>query len=196
MVQEKTRELIMQLQAIKKERNLSYQNIVDLVEASGGQISISTVRRVFAPGAEEKSFRYEETVKPLVVVLLGINEPPPVEADIETPEQLEIRALKNVIGIKEELAQQTKAELAYIRDEANKKHEHITQLTAQIKRRDRAVFWLSFVLIGLLLAITAALVIDRIDPGLGYFWRSISAQRGGPDDIVQQISNSAALIFT
>lgn len=180
----------MQLQAIKKERNLSHQNIVDLVEASGGQISLSTVRRVFASGAEDKNFRYEDTIKPLVIALLGINDPSPAVEEVETPEQLEIRALKNVISIKEELAQQTKAELAYIRDEADIKSAHIAALTAQAKRRERAIFWLTFMLVGLLILIVAALVVDKINPDLGYFWRSVAAYRdsGG---LVSQLCGSA-----
>lgn len=191
MTQEKTHDLILQLKRIKDERELSYQRIIDMVEASGGCTSLSTVRRVFAPDSENKSFRYDDSIQPLVVALLGINDPPLVSGE-QSPERQEIAALKTVIAIKnqtnEELAaehERVKADyekkLAYIKNEAAQKHEHILELTAQIKRKDRSIFWLSFVLIALLLLAVVALVIDRIDPNLGYFWRSIASISGSGD---------------
>ena len=189
MIQDKTHDLILQLKQIREERELSYQRIIDMVEESGGSTSMSTVRRVFAPDSENKSFRYEDSIKPLVVALLGINDPPP-EDDGQSIERSEIEAFKMVISIKnqaiEDLAEEherLKADyekkLEYVKAEAEKKHEHIVELTAQVKRKDRIIFWLSFILIALLAIIVVALVIDRIDPDLGYFWRTMAAQVRG-----------------
>lgn len=208
MIQEKNHDLILQLKQIREERELSYQKILDMVEESGGSISMSTVRRVFAPDSEDKSFRYEDTIKPLVVAMLGINGPSPEGGSQST----EIEALKTVIGIKNqenaELAaenERVKAEyegkLSYILNEAEQKHTHIVELTeqtkdltARIKFKDHIIFWLSFVLISLLLLAVVALVIDRIDPDLGYFWRTMASTQGG-SEMVKQIYNGARLFF-
>lgn len=76
MISAKTRDLILQLKEIRAERDLSYQEILELVEDSGGFLSLSTVRRVFADGSEDENFRYDSTIKPLAVALLGVNDPP------------------------------------------------------------------------------------------------------------------------
>lgn len=154
---------------------------------------MASVKRVFADGSEEQNFRYNETIKPIVIALLGINEPPAEDGS----QSSEVKALKTVIGIKNQTYDELAAEnervksdyekkLAYIKNEAEQKHEHIVELTeqtkeltAQIKRKDRIIFLLSFVLISLLLLAVVALIIDRIDPNLGYFWRTMAAQVGG-----------------
>lgn len=193
MADQKTRQIIRQLKEIRAERSLSYQNICDMVETSGGCVSLASVKRVFADGSEEQNFRYNETIKPIVIALLGINEPPAEDGS----QSSEVKALKTVIGIKNQTYDELAAEnervksdyekkLAYIKNEAEQKHEHIVELTeqtkeltAQIKRKDRIIFLLSFVLISLLLLAVVALIIDRIDPNLGYFWRTMAAQVGG-----------------
>lgn len=192
----KTQKIIAQLKKIREDRGLSCQSICDMVESSGGYVSLTSVKRVFSDGSETQNFRYNETLKPIVTALLGINEPPPEDGS-ESVERSEIEALKTVIGIKNQTNDELVAEnerlkadyegkLAYIKNEAEQKHEHIVELTeqtkeltAQIKRKDRIIFWLAFALIALLLLAIVAMVIDRIDPNLGYFWRTMAAQVGG-----------------
>ena len=72
-------ELILQLKAVKAERGLTNQDIVDLLRAKGYFTSLSSVKRVFAEGSENVAFSYEDTIKPLVEVLLVEATPVPVE---------------------------------------------------------------------------------------------------------------------
>lgn len=72
-------ELILQLKAVKAERGLSNQDIHELLQTKGYYTSLSTVKRVFAEGSEDIAFRYEESVQPLVEVLLVEATPVPVE---------------------------------------------------------------------------------------------------------------------
>ena len=58
-----TKEIILKLKEAKKEKNLS---INDIVELTGNYLSKTTVQRVFADGSENTSFRYEDTIRPLV----------------------------------------------------------------------------------------------------------------------------------
>lgn len=190
MTTEKTHDLILQLKQIRIDRELSFNEIVDMVEASGGSISLSTVRRIFAPGSEDKGFRYDNSIKPLVVALLMNQEPEEIAPDVDSA-QSEIAALKTVIEIKEQIQQQTSAELAYLKGDSQRKNEQISALTAQVRRKDRAIFWLSFVLIGLLLIIVAALVIDKINPDVGYFWRTMAAHQGDISGLTTQMYTEA-----
>ena len=72
-------ELILQLKAVKAERGLSNQDIVDLLRAKGYGTSLSSVKRVFSEGSENMAFSYEDTIMPLVEVLLVEATPVPVE---------------------------------------------------------------------------------------------------------------------
>lgn len=58
-----TKEIILKLKEAKKEKNLSLDDIVRL---TGDMVSKSTCQRVFAEDSELTSFRYEETIRPLV----------------------------------------------------------------------------------------------------------------------------------
>lgn len=183
MIQEKTHDLILQLKQIREERELSYQNVIDMVEASGGYTSLSTVRRVFAPDSENKNFRYDDSIKPLVVALLGINDPPQEGTDAE---QHEIEALKTVISLKDFLNKELVAEnervksdyekkLDYVKDEVQRKHEHILALTEQsdgyikqLGRKDHVIFLLASCLIALLVLICVALIVDTLRSDIGY----------------------------
>lgn len=72
-------ELILQLKAVKAERGLSNQDIVNLLREKGYFTSLSSVKRVFSEGSENMAFSYEDTIMPLVEVLLVEATPVPVE---------------------------------------------------------------------------------------------------------------------
>ena len=62
MFQEKITDVITRLKRVREENGLSYQRIADLVEANGGYVSLSTIRRVFAEGSETFGWQYENTL--------------------------------------------------------------------------------------------------------------------------------------
>lgn len=105
--QERISEIIIQLKQIRKERDLSLQDVLDLVIASGGYLSLSSVKRVFAEGSENQSFRYLDTIQPIVRALLGVTEETPENNDITANE---IDALKNVILLKDSMIQDLRKE--------------------------------------------------------------------------------------
>ena len=72
-------ELNRQLKAVKVNNNLSNQDIVDLLRAKGYGTSLSSVKRYFTEGSEEMAFSYEDTIRPLVEVMLVTATPVPVE---------------------------------------------------------------------------------------------------------------------
>lgn len=63
---------IIKLKKIKQEQNLSIKKIMDLLEDQGQFVSEGTLKKIFAEGSEEKSFRYQDTLAPLADVLLDI----------------------------------------------------------------------------------------------------------------------------
>lgn len=186
----KCSDIIMQLKQIREERGLSYQRIVDMVAESGGNISLSTVRRIFSDGSEDLSYRYEDTIKPLVVALLDLNVSQPQGKDASLL-QHEVETLRMVVGLKDQanqelreasrrMAEDYEAKLKYINMESSNKHEHIVALIAQnaaniqrIQRDDHIIFWLASGLIALLALICVVLVVDVMHSDVGYI-REIS----------------------
>ena len=124
-----TKEIILKLKEVRKEKNLSYSDILDLMEKNDDYLSKSTISRVFQDGSEELSFRYEETIRPIAKALLDIE-------NIEESDNLDVRAMKSLLQYKinriEELEQQIEQLEASFDKERLKFHEKMEQ------ERDRA----------------------------------------------------------
>lgn len=97
--QERTKEIILQLKQSKEERDLSISEIYDMLMAANCDISLTTLKRVFAEGSEEQgSFRFKDTIQPIAQVMLAIKE------ETTAANQLtdgEIDALKNIALLKD-----------------------------------------------------------------------------------------------
>ena len=71
-IEKMKRKTIRRLKEIKSEQGLSVPKIMDLMEERGQVVSESTIKRVFADGSEEQSFRYQDSIAPIADVLLDI----------------------------------------------------------------------------------------------------------------------------
>jgi uncharacterized protein YecA (UPF0149 family) len=94
----KMRDVILRLKQVREERGYSLQKVLEVVLESGGNVSMTTVRRVFADGSEDQNFRYEDTIQPIASALLEV-ETPGVEV-VETAEQAELQALRSLVRYK------------------------------------------------------------------------------------------------
>ena len=129
------REIILKLKEAKIERNLSINDIVNL---TGNYLSKTIVQRVFADGSENTSFRYEDTIRPLVKALLDID-------TIEDSDDMDTKALKSLLKLKnqrigelETLLQEEKIK-SHEKMEKERKHyeSHIALLNEQIAIKDK-----------------------------------------------------------
>ena len=115
-----TKEIIMKLKEVRKEKDLSYGDILDLMEKNGDFVSKSTISRVFQDGSEELSFRYEETIRPIAKALLDIE-------TIEADDNIDVQAMKSLLQYKiqriEELERQIEQLEAAFDKERVKMHE-------------------------------------------------------------------------
>lgn len=137
-----TKEIILKLKDVKKEKNLSINDIVDL---TNNYLSKTTVQRVFAEGSENTSFRYDETIRPLVKALLDVD-------TIEETDDMDTKALKSLLKLKIQRIEELEKQIADLRvmlsDEKIKSHEkmekerkqyekHIDLLNEQISIKDK-----------------------------------------------------------
>lgn len=109
-----TKELILRLKQVYKDRELSLDKAHDLVKKKYGvdAISRSTVQRIFAPNSENDTFSYEPTLKQVCNSLLEVDE---IESS-DTPEALAMKSLlkvkKEIIQELEKITEQTKIDYA------------------------------------------------------------------------------------
>ena len=126
-----TRDIILKLKQVRQEKNLSYGDILELMEKNNDFLSKSTISRVFADGSEDASFRYEETIRPIAKALLDIE-------NIEDDDEMDIQAMKTLLKYKiqriEELEQQIEHLKAQNDKEKLKYHEKMEKERTQWSR--------------------------------------------------------------
>jgi len=136
----KTKDIILKLKEVKKEKGLSLDKILLLMEQEGYFLSKSTIGRVFEKGSENNSFRYEDTIIPLANVLLDVD-------NIETDDDPDTKAYKAMLKIKKELIQELKAELDQekvkysekLAEETEKFQRSLDFATHQITLKDKRI---------------------------------------------------------
>ena len=50
-----TRKVVLRLKEVREQKHLTYQEIVDICENNREAVSLSSVKRLFAPGSEDKA---------------------------------------------------------------------------------------------------------------------------------------------
>ena len=115
-----TRDVILKLKEVKKEKGLSLDKILVIMENNGQFLSKSTLSRVFADGSEDKSFRYDETLRPIANALLDI-ENDEVDDDAET------LAFKSILKLKMNVIDENSKKISELQEEvktvANKERQ-------------------------------------------------------------------------
>lgn len=123
-----SQELIKQLKAAKKEKEITFPRLMEKLEQNGKAISLTTLRRVFADNSEQfDSFSYENTLLPIAEILLSVEDIPTPK---DNPYSKEIEGLKAVIHTQNE-------EIARLHDLKEHLDSRITFLLEQIERKDR-----------------------------------------------------------
>lgn len=126
---------IIKLKKIKQEQNLSIKKIMDLLEDQGQFVSEGTLKKIFAEGSEEKSFRYQDTLAPLADVLLDIYG--------DQSEVNDVATLKRIIREKNKQIEFLMVKMEEQKDvyaERKTMYERrIEDLNAQLKRLDISV---------------------------------------------------------
>ena len=119
-----TKDIILKLKEVRKEKDLSYGKILELMEDNGDYVSKSTISRVFQDGSEDLSFRYEETIRPIAKALLDIE-------TIEDNDNVDVQAMKSLLQYKiqriEELEHQIEQLECSLDKEKLKYHEKMEQ---------------------------------------------------------------------
>lgn len=121
-----TKDIIIRLKEVRKEKDLSYGDILDLMEKNGDFVSKSTLSKLFAEGSEEhpEKFRYENTLRPIANAILDME-------NIEETDDMDIQALKAILKYKIERIKELEATLDH---EKIKSHEKLDKEREQFQK--------------------------------------------------------------
>ena len=129
----KTKDMILRLKDYKAENNLTDASIFRKVQAKGFDLSESSVRRVFEKGSEDKGFRYEDTIRPIVIALFDTDKP---TQEVSGAEATEIEALRQLVQLKESISREQLEEderkIAFLK-------ERVSFLSEQITAKDKLI---------------------------------------------------------
>ena len=141
-IEKMKRRTIRRLKEIKAQQGLSISQIMNMMEERGQFVSEATMKKVFADGSEEKSFRYQDTIMPIADVLLDLYG--------DTSGLDDAESLRNIIREKNKLIELLMMKLEEIQS-AHKEKEtvyadrksayerQITHLEAQVSRYELAL---------------------------------------------------------
>lgn len=108
-----TKNIILKLKEVRKEKDLSYGKILELMELNGDFVSKSTISRVFQDGSEDLSFRYDETIRPIAKALLDIE-------TIEDDDDVDVQAMKSLLQYKIQRIEELEHQIEQLESSFNK----------------------------------------------------------------------------
>lgn len=120
-----TKDIIIRLKEVRKEKDLSYGDILELMEQNGDYVAKSTLSKLFSDGSEEhpEKFRYENTLRPIANAILDME-------TIEETDNMDIQALKAILKYKIERIKELETTLDH---EKIKSHEKLEKERAQFQ---------------------------------------------------------------
>lgn len=142
-MKETTKDLILRLKRIKEEEQLSYSNILRMIEENGDHLGSATIARVFANGSENQNFRYYDTLKPIAKVLLkleekeeGISDEEQATKDVALIKDMEYRML---LEKHESMKKRYEERVKYLEDRVEYLKEQVAIHQAAIERKDAQI---------------------------------------------------------
>ena len=117
-----TRDLILKLRAVYKEKNLSYDKMMSEMEQNGEYTSKSTLSRLFGNNWEKYSFDYEKTLIPIANVLLDVEH-------FEDDDDADTKAYKSLLRFKMSVI-----------DNNSKQIEELKQQIAEVSSKERTKY--------------------------------------------------------
>ena len=127
------KDVILKLKEVKKEKDLSLDKILAMIEENNEFVSKSTLSRVFSDGSEEKGFRYENTLRPIANALLDIE-------TIEIDDDLDTQAMKSILQLKKNLLWDLEKQVKELKEELQKaKLKYHEKLAVETERFQKSL---------------------------------------------------------
>ena len=121
------KDVILKLREVQKEKKLSYDKILSMMEGDGEFTSKSTLSRLFGDKWEDYSFDYEKTILPIANVLLDID-------TIEENDDADTQAYKSILKLKRDIIESLEEKIKTVESaEKAKYHEKLEKETEKFQ---------------------------------------------------------------
>lgn len=161
-------ELIRQLRAMREQKHLSYQTIVDACELAGESVSMSSVRRIFTGDINSPEEFRDSTLQSVARAVIGDGYNPAVVPASD------IAALRALLAVREDMDRERQQGITDRTAQIGRMQDLIEAQQDEIKRKSRTVkimiVWAAATTVALIFTISALLVyiiIDLTHPGIG-----------------------------
>lgn len=132
MAQERMREIIIQLKAIRDNQNLTIQNILDTLDKENQHLSKNTVVKVFSEGGEDLAYQYE-TIRTLADVMFRVY-------SSDENDDAEIKGLKKTVQLQNILIDQQREQIEQLKSQVesieSSAHRRIEFLRDRVEKQD------------------------------------------------------------
>lgn len=132
------KQTIERLKAVKREQELSINNIMDMLSTKGHFISEPTLKKVFSDNSDNYNFKYRDTIAPLADVLLDLYS----EDDDDRMKQL-IREKNKLIEIlihkNEEQKSDYERRIAHLKNQVSRLESNLDFRERVITRKDEVI---------------------------------------------------------
>lgn len=145
MVNAKKKEIIEELKSLRKEKDITFQEIARRTEENGEAVSLSTIKLVFSD-KDKHNHDYNKIIKPIANVLLPLKEDnleaQTVTSMLEYKNEI-IRQLQNRIETKDSKHKDREEflmdQLAFCKEQIKFKDSQIKRLNEAIDRKDAMI---------------------------------------------------------
>ena len=136
------RQTIERLKRVKKEKELSYSIIIDMLADKGYYLSEQTLKKVFSEHSDSYNFKYRDTIAPLADVLLDLYGDATSETASEEVKHL-IREKNKMIEIllykNEEQKSDYERRIAHLKKQVERLEGNLDFREKMIDRKDKIV---------------------------------------------------------
>ena len=131
-----SKDVIIKLKEVREDRNLSYNDIMKMMEKNGDYLAKSTLSRVFGEGSEDLSFKYEETIRPIANALLDIE-------TIEDDDDMDVKAMKSLLKYKIQRIEELEKQIEHLSTALDKeKIRSAEKIEEERERSNRSIDFL------------------------------------------------------
>lgn len=141
-IEEIKKSTVLKLREVKKQRDLTISNIMDMLETKGKYLSEGTIKRLFSDNSDPESFKYRDTIAPLADVLLDLYSDKSGTEDVEALKAMihdKNKTINILIARDEERKADYERRIAHLQKQIDKLEEHLDFRERVIERKDDVI---------------------------------------------------------